>query len=345
VRNELFAAFELYSEVTKAGRELLKKNGHPDAKRAFPQFQSYIRQALSFYRGAENLHYRSSPLNYYYSFMNFAKAAIFGHDPTFQDINLRHGLTPGQAQGSLRRHFLTVHPQGVFPAFYRHATKKGISGGTKLSLAALLSYTGDVRYEYGQFNLGPSRVHLGRIAFIQDQTQANAHALLAVYRQGITRPLAATINKLSYFESVTVPPTNCRTVFEIDAETLPGVTFFETKKVFACTPAGLPIGAITQAVLKALGNSWSLHPFDDQYDFELNATLTAKKIAMNEALAIYLIFFYLGSLVRYRPWVLEKMLSTQEVWMIERFVKSAPITFLRHIRNMLDDQYFAYSTR
>ena len=79
--------------------------------------------------------------------------------------------------------------------------------------------------------------------------------------------------------------------------------------------------------------------------FLLNAPLNSKKTAMNEALAIYLAMYYLGSLVRYRPWVLEEMLNTQEAWLVERFVKSAPITFLRHARNMIDHQYVAYGMR
>jgi hypothetical protein len=55
--------------------------------------------------------------------------------------------------------------------------------------------------------------------------------------------------------------------------------------------------------------------------------------------------YYLGSLVRYRPWVLEAMLETKAAWIIERFVKSSPVTFLRHFRNMLDDGDWVYVAR
>jgi hypothetical protein len=65
---------------------------------------------------------------------------------------------------------------------------------------------------------------------------------------------------------------------------------------------------------------------------------------MNEFVAIYVIMFLLGSLVRYRPEILEKMLSSKDTWLIERFVKTAPITLLRHFRNLVEDNYIAYAT-
>ena len=54
---------------------------------------------------------------------------------------------------------------------------------------------------------------------------------------------------------------------------------------------------------------------------------------------------HLGSLVRYRPQFLEALLATKDAWIIERFIKQAPITFLRHMRNAMDGKYIAYVAR
>ena len=54
---------------------------------------------------------------------------------------------------------------------------------------------------------------------------------------------------------------------------------------------------------------------------------------------------YLGSLVRYRPDLLEATLSTKDAWIIERFTTAAPLAFLRHYRNLIDGKYLAFYPR
>ena len=93
VRSELFGSLNLYAEVKQIAQELPKKHGHRDVSDAFLRFQAYIRQARTFFEAAEVLPPRASPLNYYYAFMNFAKAYIFLCNPTFVDKNITHGLT------------------------------------------------------------------------------------------------------------------------------------------------------------------------------------------------------------------------------------------------------------
>jgi hypothetical protein len=39
------------------------------------------------------------------------------------------------------------------------------------------------------------------------------------------------------------------------------------------------------------------------------------------------------------------MLSTKDSWIIERFIKSVPWTFLRHIRNLMDGEYLVFVNR
>ncbi len=117
--------------------------------------------------------------------------------------------------------------------------------------------------------------------------------------------------------------------------------FFESKKEYPLTAANVP-----SDVISTIGDLVSYSPFSDDVLFVLNKPIRTPKLGpMNEVLAIYCCMFFLGSLVRYKPDLLEKMLSTKDAWLIERFTKSVPLTFLRHLRNLIDGQYLAFRQR
>ena len=45
--------------------------------------------------------------------------------------------------------------------------------------------------------------------------------------------------------------------------------------------------------------------------------------------------FFMGSLVRYRPDLLEELLGTSAAWLLESFVHAAPLLFLRTITSLI----------
>jgi hypothetical protein len=77
IQDELMGSLDVYSEVRDIGKELLRSNGHTELTSGFIRLRAYLRQAKAFYNAAELMNDRASALNYYYSFMNFAKAYIF----------------------------------------------------------------------------------------------------------------------------------------------------------------------------------------------------------------------------------------------------------------------------
>jgi hypothetical protein len=157
VRDELMAALEFYSEIKTAGKELLRSNGHTNLAEAYLQFRAYIRQATTFYQAAEALHHRASPLNFYYSFMNLAKAVILLRTPNFVNHNLMHGISPQSKAGSLRKQKLSVKSNGVFPMFYKTIVGRPFSQNASLKIADLLGYVSDVQHEYVKLQYGPKR--------------------------------------------------------------------------------------------------------------------------------------------------------------------------------------------
>lgn len=343
VRNELIASIEMYSEVKDIGRQLLTSNGHINLKAAYPRLQAYLRQGKAFFKAAEQLEYRASPLSYYYSFMNLAKACALVRDPAFVDNHLMHGLS-ASGTGSLARHYVTMHKAGVFQEFYKRVIGKLPPAAARVSVRKLLAYVSDVSFERQQCQMGPSRMHNMRL--VGAACPDGAYGILAVFAtdtvfQRPPKELLASPN----FDVVQMSSVNAMPIFGLPAGRLPGTLFLETKKLWPRSrPGQIPFADIAKYVADALGARYLVMPFDHEYGMQYNE-LIQPRMEMNEALAIYLITFYLGSLVRYRPWVLEAMLETKDAWIIERFVKSTPITLLRHLRNMLDGQNLVYITR
>jgi len=80
--------------------------------------------------------------------------------------------------------------------------------------------------------------------------------------------------------------------------------------------------------------------------FYLNQPFTkANGSPMDEFISTYLLMFFLGSLVRYRPAILEAMLEKEDAWMIESIMRSTPTSFLRHARNALTGERFVFCAR
>src|SRR5438105_62952 len=79
IDEELWLTLRHPAEVLEAGNRLLLRHQHghvpnPGDETLLREFGAYVRQGENFYRGAKVLPWKSSPLNYYYCFLNLAKA-------------------------------------------------------------------------------------------------------------------------------------------------------------------------------------------------------------------------------------------------------------------------------
>ncbi len=343
IRDELLGSLDMYAEIKLIGKDLLKANGHADLSAAYLRFQAYIRQAKAFFEAAETLHHRASPLNYYYAFMNLAKGLIFLRTPTFVDHNLTHGITQKATKGSIRKQRIIIKKLGVFPLFYKLVTSRQMANNASLGVGDLLGYSSDVLFEYGQLKYGPIVTFPCKLAFTFSADKQRISTLIAI--GGANHKEFKTIRKAieKSFEQVNLALHATRDIFQITAEDTSSAVFFESKKEYV-----MPVtnSQITTDVVSSLSQFISYSPFNDDHLFVLNRPIRTPQLApMQELIAIYCCMFFLGSLVRYRPELLEAMLTTKDAWLIEQFTKSAPITFLRHIRNLFDNKYLAYTQR
>lgn len=172
--------------------------------------------------------------------------------------------------------------------------------------------------------------------------QQKCFPVLAI--NGGTRPDFAPLKKYieKLFDEVDFPQLWARQMFDMGQAMRAATLFIEGKTEYALANFHQIVVDTAQALARVISYS----PFDDEFSLVLNREIKTPKLApMNEVIAIYCCMFFLGSLVRYRPQLLEAMLSTKDAWLIERFIKSAPITFLRHVRNLFDDQYLVFKQR
>jgi hypothetical protein len=343
VKDDILRSIQQYSEVTDLGYDLLQRQSHPDSGTSFKRFQAYIRQGLTFFGAADQTHYRASPLLYYYAFMNLAKAIVFLYDHGFTAGHIYHGLTPAPGTGNFRDHFIKVKTSGVFQSFYKQILGENIATETKLGVLGLLSYISDLTYEHRFFNLGESSSYPCKYAVVQWEGEEQYRGLIAAGVVGASKSRLQEI-LWDHFSEVGLYPASAEGVFELRFEEITGFTFWETKNLYSMPTTESP----ETDLLHALGSHFSQNPFADSFLLRINARMqieASNQICMNEAIAIYALMFYFGSLVRYHPQILEEMLTRKEAQIIESFVKSTPITFLRYMRNALDGNYFAYTQR
>lgn len=91
-------------------------------------------------------------------------------------------------------------------------------------------------------------------------------------------------------------------------------------------PVGLLIGKLSKILLNKASPSYIQNEFNFYMNVPQNRTRTEP---MNEELAIYASMFFMGELVRYNPSYLYSILESESFWLLQSFVESCPIKFLR----------------
>ena len=349
VQNEVFGSLEFISEIEDVGKSFLRSRGQTIAiNKSFSLLQAFIRQSKTFYEAAEVLHYRASSLNYYYSFLNLVKAYITIFEPDFVDKRVGHGIHLKPGKGALLKQFVICEKSGVFPKFYQLVTTQSLRKGIPLKIVDLLGYCTDVTWEYEQAQLGPRRIAQCKFAIVVSEDTNRLFSLLAVLNFDAIRYFKKSLEPFNNnFEEVNLPKDVAREYFNIMGEEKKHYKFFEGKSEYNFgNHDTIPMADMIGDSHTAMKNFFMSNPYEDGFDFLLAAPLRRNlQIPMNEIIAIYLVMFFLGSLVRYRPDYLERIFASKDAWIIERFAKAAPVTFLRYARNLIDGRNFVYVSR
>src|SRR5260221_1567290 len=344
IERELWSTLEYYSEVEEVGLDFIQTKGlqpPPTHQEIFNCFQSFVRQAKSYYSSAKALHYRSSSLLYYYSYLNLVKAYLLLLQPQrIMGQKIHHGLIYDipTINSDFRLETIGVR-RGVFPLFYRAQTANIISTatGSSLNIVNLLSYPNEIGYQYQLAGYGIINILPSIAATLIDRSTNQLWTIIGIpARANLDSFLNLHVNFLQVYQEVDININQLALVFV-------GMSLLElsTFRIFqerTTTPTPGSSRVISHVVpLQKLINDLSpyicTHYFDDNRDFDLVLPYTdathPTPIPITETLAIYAVMFYLSSLVRYRPDYLESLLNTKPAWLIENFVTSTPETFLR----------------
>jgi len=351
VDDELWLLLEYYSEVQDVGLSFLKGRGiisAPQRRKIFKYFQAYVRQAKSFYYAAKALPPRSSSLLYFYCFENLARAALAIYDPTSVNIKKwQHGLKTDAGNRDFRHETVVTYAEGVFPKFYNWYFGAQMKPNS-LNVSTLMGYCTDIGYQYQLASIGSRQVLYSYSAVCSSGDQGKTSwALLGIPKaQSILKYPKSFKNFLSSFEEIDVPWQSYERIFEILALERSALTFFQSTQEIPWIENSLNESAVRMQILKAFENSFQINYFGNKFDFAISLPYTQRRqIRMDETVAIYLVMFYLSNLVRYKPQYLEKLLSKKEAWLIDSFVRSCIVTFLRSIVSRTIDTDFVFSNR
>ena len=337
IDDELWILLENYSEIKEEGLKYFKNNGIKNSNtrnKLFKHFQAYIRQAKNYYYSAKTLAPRSSGLLYYYCFLNLAKAAILIKDPSIAGKKISHGLSYKiNSPSNFSKQKIKILNDGVFPKLYDWYFSKSIKE-ISLSIPELLNYCSDIGYQCELAGIDKPKTLYCKNIGATDKNKKTAWSLIAIPESASILKYKKSFNDfLKNFEKVDVPQLFCREMFDLDAFQQSSYAFFQSKDETKWISDNIPpMSEVRDNTLKSLNNCFQTYYFGNGADFTISLPyLPNKQIRMDETIAIYLVMFYLSNLVRYKPQYLEGLLSKKEAWLIDSFVKSCSVTFLRAI--------------
>ncbi len=313
-----------------------------ECEQLFRMFQAFIRQAKTFYTSSEALHHRASPLLAYYAFMNLAKAYLCRSAPDLmlQTGSLYHGLVSCPPNPNFQKEIVDTH-DGVFWHFYKTSTGIELPKGTgrvkqrkrgfRLSIPEMLLYVSDLSGNYENFTGDRSRMSRGMSRYTFDAEGNIGKWLIAIGDfHGFGQYPDAFANFFSKFEEVQLHPAAMERIFGLLGEQRTANRIFQSKQHFRTADHQSRVEFVNSLdPVRAL--YICNYPFQQERQFMINTPLGPSfNFPWNEVFSNYVLFFYLGSLVRYHPYYLETLLGKKEGWLIEQFANGARLTLLRH---------------
>jgi hypothetical protein len=199
--------------------------------------------------------------------------------------------------------------------------------GTRLPIKRLIANVPEVGYELHSTELGKSTGRGMVHALVANDSQT--WSLLAVDAPGPFTDGSVTAKAFSrHYKEVQLPP-HWRETFGIAmAVLLSPPTIFESREKHN--------GTINANLEKGRSEAHTnLRDFlDENVDGNRDALLTpslyrSRLVPMPPSIARYAVMFYVSSLVRYRPSLLDSQSKGKERWLLDAFTDQAPIHMLR----------------
>lgn len=306
-------------------------NGKSLQRRMANNIRSFVLQADEYYKAAKERSSRTSPLLYYYSMLNLAKVLLTIYE--FQKLKQRpylyHGLSDADVikkQFDFRREKVRIQNRGIFPLLYKYFAGFQLPAQTLLSIKELLSYCLECDIEflhaYGSYWRVVDINHL----LAGSSKTKRTWVVLAVPRE----EYHSRIYKLKDIFEPIRPNQALYEAFSLQDQK--GRRFFQTLATYPYTDVDDPPDRLNRKIAADLRPLclYSAKYTGGNLKYSLPLPSSAG-VVIPQAIAIYGVMFYLGSLVRYQPHTYDRMLTEKDAWVLESFLRNCPIGYVKLI--------------
>lgn len=280
---------------------------------------AHIEQARRLYENAQMLADEAKPLLFYYSLLNLAKAYISSRDSTFDPTapRLKHGLsepaTNWRSRLAFAQHRVHVNPDpnGIFARFCRAADfpVRAAHVWAKDTLAQVIAVQRAFVTQTGTRALHCPVREL-RLFFDRDKKEFWARA----YYEATYKAWARELSRRQHIRRV------WKIVFDKE-DAAAGV--MESRPItYGRSPADV-YNRLRQQLMES-----GLQVLHTSRGYAYYVYAGPPSAMLPQIVCLYLIFFYLGSVTRYRPTDYQGLLQGPMGWVLHEFLRVGPSQFL-----------------
>lgn len=296
------------------------------------QALAFMEQAQNFYQIANSSHLSpTKPLLFYYSFLNVVKALSLVKGTQAHYERAVHGLSESTPDGGNEFHdsVVTVKWSGQSPNLFNDL-KKTLSGKTdpKNRTYALKNVMPQLlpghRVWCAAANAEERFVEIERVEFRFDETRKEVWAEVNIFSDDLTR-FGITRKRLLAESGLSA---TFKEVSSAEKKGERNILKFEQIRPIKYT--GRPSDKIDDIVKTLKPFIWfsvtKIPPYRKNYLYLCPAA--EKDDMLPQIMSVYLVFFYLGSVTRYRPNLFQKIMESKHGSHLEEVILNLPQQFL-----------------
>ena len=334
-------------------------------------YSLYINAAKKFYYSAKEADTNISPLLYYYFLTNIVKAGLkaceikdwYRQDDEFyldNSLKILHGLTtcsPPDKTGDIwkdlkdARICVYTNKNSLFSRFHKFYFKSmyfGIGapklkeGRLCIQVPTLLAYLQSIKVAAANTILPKLRFKMLKsdVRILMNMGERRFLSVVRIIDDHKSEDFLQHKSSFKGFHKeympTKIPPGELKRIYgevsgKWDAHSQDHYTYYQTKNTAQATPMN-EIGDVNVQLTKALGGRLQFNYMNMGTFFIALPHKHDENLRLNETVAIYMLMFYLGYLVRYDPQFLEKLSSnTLTRSLLDIFIQSAPLTILHDL--------------
>lgn len=345
IDKEYWMVLHSVADIEAEGKKLLRSYGiTPDSlETSWQIFSAYIHQAENYWQGALKTVYKSSPLLYYYCFLNLVKGFLVLKRELPTSKKEIHGLlsSGNKWEGDLTDKKLNIKRENgkyfpIFEKYYRALFN--CEPPEELNILALLAHCFDITYQYLRVVHDEPRITPFLYRFVFDKESKESWIVMRVLKNSSLGRFSKTYQKFfEEFERVQISgPIDLlfMDIFNLRFGEWQDYDYYQSKK----TEKGedVPVEKLKDQIKESFKTWLEPNYYPDEFSGYINFPKTQEsELPINEELSIYAVMFFLSEIVRYHPEYLEKILRTPHGWLLEGFIEECPLKFLRAITSRI----------